>query len=207
MNTFDFDPSGAHEMPRWTAEEFALKKYHLPDGGRWTELAAGEPVAFSPPDDRHGTVVLNLTKALAEFAQREHVGYACFEIGLVLVRNPDTVRCPPISYFTQGDQFAESDRDITTSIPALVVEIASTNDRRRNQSERVQAYLDWGVKAIWVIDTVDQSVHVFEKDRAPHVHPRSQKLLGSGDLCEFQVPVAELFEEPSWWQSGKRNGH
>ena len=198
------DPDAA---PKWTAEEFALKRYNLPDGGRWTELIAGQPVALSPPDDKHGTVVLNLSKKLAEFAQRERVGYACFEVGLVLSRAPDTVRCPPISYFTRGDLFAESDRDITLERPTLVVEIASTNDRRQNMADRVQSYLTWGVPITWVIDTAGRTVHVFVPGEHPWQLSKEENLTGSGDLAAFEIPVAELFQEPSWWQASSRNGH
>lgn len=195
------------EDVKWTAEEFALNRYNLPDGGRWTELIAGQPVALSPPDDKHGTVVLNLTKALAEFAQRERVGYACFEVGLVLSRSPDTVRCPPISYFTRGDLFAESDRDITQEHPTLVVEIASTNDRRSKMAERVQSYLNWGVPFVWVIDTAGKVVHLFGARRPARQVSGEQKLTGSDDLAAFEMPAADLFKEPSWWQAAGRNGH
>ena len=54
-----------------TAEQFVAVRHELADGGRWTELIAGRPVLLSPPTVEHGGAVLNLSKALAEYSQRE----------------------------------------------------------------------------------------------------------------------------------------
>src|SRR5260221_12134109 len=91
-----------------TAQQFVDSRDELPDGGRWTELVAGKPVTLSPPTVEHGTAVLNLGKALAEYVQREQGGYACFELGLVIARHPDTVCFPAACFFTAGPLFAEA---------------------------------------------------------------------------------------------------
>src|SRR5689334_6584422 len=96
-----------------TAEEFAHSKYDLPDGGRWTELVEGQVKAYSAVDDIHGNVVRNLSAALANHAQQTQQGYAGFELGLIVSRGPDTVRCPAISYFVDGERFAELDKIVT----------------------------------------------------------------------------------------------
>src|SRR5579864_2162436 len=113
-----------------TAEQFIEGRDELADGGRWTELVAGQPVILSPPTIEHGNSILNLSKALADYSQKEQGGYACFELGLAIARNPDTVHFPAICFFTTGDLFAEAEKVITEVRPALVVEVASTNDRR-----------------------------------------------------------------------------
>src|SRR5579859_5214535 len=107
-----------------TAEQFIAGRDELADGGRWTELVAGRPVILSPPTIEHGTSILNLSKALAEYSQKERMGYACFELGLAIARNPDTVHFPAICFFTAGDLFAEAEKVITEARPALVVDVA-----------------------------------------------------------------------------------
>jgi Uma2 family endonuclease len=189
-----------------TAHQFAARKYDLPQGGRWTELVAGRVVQYQPPDEKHGNVVLNLSKSLAAYFQQpdpEHAGYAGFELGLYVARNPDTVRTPPICCFRGERRFADADEVFTENRPGVVAEIASTNDRRRGMAERVQEYLAWGVAAVWVIDPHQEQVHVFRRD-----HP--QKTLGAGDalvgypaLPGFSMPVLDLFAEPKWWRERK----
>jgi Uma2 family endonuclease len=184
--------------PLLTAEQFIAGRHELPDGGRWTELLAGRPVTLSPPTIEHGNAILNLSKALAGHSQKHPGGYACFELGLVIARNPDTAHFPAISYFTAGPMFAESDRAVTETRPVLVVEVASTNDRRRGMDQRVARWLDWGVALAWVLDPMSKQVHAVEKGRAGLRLSDHQTLLGGLVLPGFSLAVGELFREPGW---------
>jgi Uma2 family endonuclease len=181
-----------------TAEQFVAERDTLPDGGRWTELVAGKPVILSPPTIEHGTAVLNLSKALAEYSQKEQGGYACFELGLMIARNPDTVHFPAICYFTTGGIFAEADKAVTEARPTLVVEVASANDRRRGLEERVTNWLEWGVKLVWVLDPQGKQVHAVEKGRGGQRFGEHQSLSSESVLSGLQISVRELFKEPGW---------
>lgn len=181
-----------------TAEEFAAGREELPDGGRWTELVAGKPVTLSPPTIEHGTAVLNLSKTLAEYSQKEQGGYSCFELGLVTARNPDTVHFPAICFFTTGALFAEADKVVTEARPSLVVEVASTNDRRRGMELRLANWLEWGVRLVWVLDPQARQVHAIEKGRAAQRVTEHQSLFGGSVLSGFAISVGEIFREPGW---------
>lgn len=182
-----------------TAEQFAEQKYDFPEGGRWTELNRGKVSTLSPPDELHGNVVLNLSKTLAEHAQTAEEGYACFELGLIVARNPDTVRCPAVSYFQEGERFAEMDKLVTETIPVFVVEIASTNDRRRDMADRVTSYLEWGVGQVWLIDTQLREVHICRPEKSRTRLQGFQMLFGAPVLSTFKIRVEDLFAPPPWY--------
>lgn len=182
-----------------TADEFSWKKYDLPEGGRWVELVEGKVVTLEPPNDEHGTAVLNLTKAMSAYVHQTDRGYACFELGLIVARDPDTVRCPAVSFFTDGDRFAEVDNAVTTHVPALVVEITSTPARRANINERIAAYLNWGVSLVWVIDPRHLHVTVHRAGQAPHTIDRAGTLLGDDVLPGFAITAHDIFVIPDWW--------
>jgi Uma2 family endonuclease len=184
-----------------TAEQFAERKHELPDGGRWVELIAGEVTTLDPPDTAHGDAILNFSKAIAGYARQPGAspGYACFELGLVTARRPDTVRCPAVSWFA-GSDFAESDKIITDAPPLLVVEIASTRKRRMQLATRVREYLDRGTAAVWALDPVEQQVHICRRDQPAELLGRDQPLLDDSTLPGFSVAVAGLFAEPTWWR-------
>lgn len=188
----------SNEPQSLTAEQFVAGREELPDGGRWTELVAGRPLTLSPPTIEHGTIVLNLTKALAAYSQSGQAGYACFELGLMIARHPDTVYFPAVSFFTSGPLFAEADKVVTEVRPSMVVEVASTNDRRRGMEQRVSAWLEWGVKLVWVLDPQSKQVHAIEKGKAGQRLAEHQSLLGGSVLGGFKVNVGELFKEPGW---------
>lgn len=187
-----------------TLEEFLDSRFDLPDSGQWAELEAGEVVLLQPPDLEHGNAILNFSKAIATWAATPAASaagnmYACFDLGLILQQQPDSVRFPAVSFFAGGELFAESDKLATESVPRLVTELASSADRRAQMPERVARYLDWGVTAVWVIDPRARSTVLHSVDASARVFQAGDILRADGILPGFEVPVAELFVEPKWW--------
>jgi Uma2 family endonuclease len=189
-----------HELdssPQLTAEAFAELVRDDFDLQR-AELVRGQVEALEAPDLLHGAIVLNLTKALAAYLHQapDEQGYACFEIGLIVAREPDTVRRPAVSFFVGGERFAELDHAVTQTRPALVVEIGSTNDRRRAMRDRVESYLNWGVRTVWVADTLDKAVHCLRAGQPPRIYSRAQSIPGSPVFADLKIAVKSLFEMP-----------
>jgi len=185
-----------------TAEQFAENRFELPDGGRWVELVNGEVVILDSPGVEHGDAVLNLSKMLASHLQdpeADDEGYVCYDLGLVVSRNPDTVHFPTMSYLVGGDRFSQADETMTESPPALVVEIASTNLRRRDMSSRVKAYHALGVELVWVADPIGKNLHVTEPGKPSKKLSSHHTLSGGPVLPGFKVRVGRLFAEPTWW--------
>jgi len=192
-----------------TAEEFVQQRYDLPEGGRWAELEDGSVVELTPPTIAHGNAVLNLSRALGQWIERTREGYACFELGLIVARDPDTVCCPPVSYFLQGSRWEELDREITTTRPALVVEIASTPDRFRALPGKVARYLTFGADMVWVLSPQERTVAVHlpggvvqwsgPADVLEHHPDWVCRSAGRPLLSGFSIPVASIYREPDWW--------
>ncbi len=194
-----------------TAEQFAEQKFELADGGRWAELIAGEPVVLEAPTSEHGMAVMNLSRALAAYIEQTRAGYACFELGLIVQREPDTVLNPAISYFLRGDRWEEMDKIVTESCPSLVIEVASTPDRRRSISDRVAAYRAHGASMIWVVDPQQRRISIHSGEDRVSALCMGDSLVAddawaTGDgatiLAGFSLPLAEVFAEPDWWTGG-----
>ncbi len=180
-----------------TVEQFLDQRGEMPEGGQWAELHAGVPVFLEPPDVDHGTVVLNLSKALATYFHQVDAGYACFDLGLHVARQPDTVYFPAVSLFLTGLRFAESDNAVTETVPALAIEILSTPDRKQGLELRLAQLLHWGVPTVWTIDLKSKTVQIWDR--------KGERLLRSDEIIEtvpalpgFRVPVIELFTVPEW---------
>jgi Uma2 family endonuclease len=185
-----------------TAERFAEIKYDLPENGRWTELVAGRIVSLQPPDDKHGNVVLNLSKAIAATYQAggEASGMACFDVGVLVAREPDSVYSPAMSYFALDLGFAPMDEVYTERVPMLICEVASSNDRRRHMADRVLTYLERGVELVWIVDPIEKCCHVHGKLRSPRKLEEGQTLDGGRIVSDFRITVGSLFEDPKWWK-------
>ncbi len=154
---------------------------------------------------------MNLSRALATHIDQTRAGYACFELGLIVQRNPDTVLSPAISYFLTGDRWAEMDKVVTESCPSLTIEVASTPDRRRSTQERVSAYRSHGASMIWVVDPRQRQISIHSGDHQVDVLSTEDSLVpndawltsdGTAILAGFSMPLAEVFAEPDWWTGG-----
>lgn len=193
MNNSDF----------FTADQLVEQRHELPDGGRWMELVDGKLVDLEPPDDKHGTTVLNLSQALASYFQQsesESQAYACFELGLIVSRSPDTVRFPAACCFIDGERFAEQDKIVTETTPVWVIEIASNNQRRRDTKRRVEEYLSCGVELVWVIDPLEKLVHTFPQNGTGGHFPEHHSLTAESVFAGLQIRIDELFAVPEWWK-------
>jgi Uma2 family endonuclease len=149
--------------PLLTVEQFEER---LAEGDRWIELVTGRLIRLDPPDEVHGDIVRNLSQRLAAYLKSSPDISVCFELGVILAHEPATVRCPAISCFQSSDRFLETEKLVTETKPALVIEVASTNDRREGMSDRVRGYLDAGVAGVWVIDPGTRHVHQFHAQRS-----------------------------------------
>lgn len=187
----------------YTAEQFAAERFELPEGGRWCEVHEGRLVQLTPPSDEHGQAVFNLSRALGVYLQVSSVeqGYASFEQALVLRRRPDTVRCPAIAYFESDDRFSVLDEDVTERRPRLVVELASTNDRRRQMASRVLEYHTVGVEMVWVVDPMEHCVNLIPAGGRVQPFRRGHQLRCETILPGFAMSVDDVFAIPDWWLS------
>ncbi|MFM9963696.1 MAG: Uma2 family endonuclease [Planctomycetaceae bacterium] len=193
-----------------TAESFEDARYDLPDGGQWVELVRGRVDVLSPPEEEHRIAVLNLSKALGEYLTEHREGYPCFDLGLLVKRGPDTVRFPAMSYFLGGELFAETDRSITETRPALIVEVMSSNDRRRTLSDRIFDYTNWGVEVLWIVDPLERAVHTIRPGYSNRRVREDETLTGSLSwrhkatalpiLPDFRIAVSDIFKPPEYWK-------
>ncbi len=185
--------------PLMTAEQFIESRFDLPEAGQWAELEAGKVTLLQPPDLDHGNTILNLSKIFADFIQKTELGYACFDLGVLLETKPDTIRFPAACYFLTGNRFEETDKLYTTRTPELIIELASTADRRAIISQRIEDFLAWGVDTVWAIDPQIQEVAVISRNAPTFTFKQNDILEQQSLLPNFQCSIEKLFAEPSWW--------
>lgn len=187
----------------WTAEDFSVNRFDLPDNGRFSELIDGQPCQFEAPDEDHGRAVMNITREISSHihAQPEAVGYACFDLGLIVRREPDTALFPAVSYFEGGSLFGHSDDVVTDDMPRLVIDIASTYDRRQLAEQRAALLLEAGIETIWIANPTSATVTIHAASETKRELAAADELTGSEALLpDFRVTVEQLFAHPEWWK-------
>jgi Uma2 family endonuclease len=190
------------KQPVMTAAEFSERRYELPESGRWHELHDGLPVLLSAPDDVYGNIVRNLSGMLGMWFRTQPAiscGYACFGLGLHVKQSPDTVYFPAITVFREGRPFSQSDLAIATEVPRVVVDIASSNDRRTDMRLRTTAYVKLGAEVVWIPDPFKKEIQVITRGSHTLALGNWQELDGGKVLPGFKMPVEKVFADPEWW--------
>ncbi|GBD36014.1 hypothetical protein HRbin36_01131 [bacterium HR36] len=160
------------------------------------ELDEGRLIIMPPAGEMHARECAWVVAILMDYARRTGGGVLCNNPGLVLSRNPDTVRAPDVAYCREAVPLQEVSAGLPARLPQLVVEVVSPTDRPNEVVRKVQQYLRAGIAMVWVVDPEDRTVGVYRRGREPQVLGEGEVLSGEEVLPGFSVAVAELFRLP-----------
>jgi len=175
-----------------TAEEF----FQLPqpgDGSR-RELVKGVIVTMSPPGFYHSLVCSRVDQLLGTFVYQHQLGYTgCNDPGVILERDPDTVRGPDVAFWCRERVTNVRQFSYTDVVPDLVVEVLSPNDVFTQVLRKVQEYFQAGVRVVWIVVPEDQGVAIYRPGQNPTLLAVNDTLSGEDVVPGFTCPVAALF--------------
>jgi Uma2 family endonuclease len=78
--------------------------------------------------------------------------------------------------------------------PIFAVEILSPSDKNEDIDEKIDEYLEAGVKLVWIVDPHLETVLVLRPDAPPRLYNVTETLDGEPHLPGFSTPVAMIFE-------------
>jgi len=180
-----------------TAEEF-FDFANLPENrGRHLELEAGEIIEMTKPGKFHGFVCGNIARILGNFAVQRKKGYVCTnDTGVIVDRDPDTVRGPDILFFEDAAAASDIGRKYAETPAVLAIEVLSPNDTHGKIMKRVNEQLAFGTLLVWVVDFDEENVTVYRPGKAPIVVEADQEIGGADALPDLHCKVSEFFAMP-----------
>ena len=183
-----------------TAEGF-YEWVHRPENyDRFFELERGEVIEMPPPGGLHGVVCGNTGGILRDFAFRRRKGFVCTnDTGVILERDPDTVRGIDVTFYDEVRRYEELPRRYIEHLPKLAVEVLSPDDRPGKLMRRVTEFLRQGIELVWVIDPDARNVTVYQPRKAPFVVEENDELTGNAVLPDFRCRAAEFLKMPGEW--------
>ena len=159
------------------------------------ELIRGELSETMPAGHRHGKIVMNLGAELRNFVKpRKRGTLVASDSGVLLERDPDTVREPDIAFFSA--EKIPLDANIpgyAESVPDLVVEIASPSDSRTAVNDKALMWLRYGARLVWVVYPEARAVDVHREGRPVAALGENDALDGLDVLPGFSCPVRDVF--------------
>ncbi len=79
-------------------------------------------------------------------------------------------------------------------VPDLAVEVISPTDQYTDVNNKVRAYLQDGVRLVWVIDGQNRNAVVYAAGAEPRHLEEADVLTGGDVLPEFALPLRDLFQ-------------
>ena len=180
-----------------TAEQFYDWVHRPENADRFFELERGKVVEMPPPAKIHGFVCGNVSRILGIYGFQTGRGYVCTNgTGLIVHRNPDTVRGADVSFYADEQTFDTMDRKYTDKPPLLVAEVRSPSDTDTRIIRRSGAVSPHGVRLVWIINPEERMVAVYQPGEFPRTLDETDELTGNSVLPEFRCRVAEFFAVP-----------
>jgi Uma2 family endonuclease len=177
-----------------TAEEFYDWANRPENRNRPSELERGEIVQMSRPGMRHGFICGNVARILGNFALRRGKGFVCAnDTGVVVERNPDTVRGPDAMFFEGAPRLEEMSERYGEKPPLLAVEVLSPNDTTGKVMRRVREQFRFGTRLVWVLDPDARNVIVYRPGKEDYIVEQGEELTGDDVLADFRCPVGDFF--------------
>lgn len=163
------------------------------DGGRY-ELVEGELKTMSPSGLEHGRIAARIAVHLGAHVRQHRLGEIYIaEAGFLLMRGPDTVRVPDVSYVS-GERVIETS-GFMPGPPDLAVEVISPSDLASEVSFKTSQYLRAGTRAVVVVDPEKRIVYVHRASGADVVTKIAENILEVDDVVAgWKMPLAEIFE-------------
>jgi Uma2 family endonuclease len=169
------------------------------DAGKGYELANGElkEIKMSARSSRVGGLVYWKLQEYCEtqspgWAFPPETGFRCF------AEEPGQVRKPDAAYI-KSDRYSrtefEEDGWIEV-VPDLVVEVVSPNDNAEELQNKIEEWLNAGVKLLWVVYPSTRQILTYRLDGSTTLFRSTDALTAPEVLPGFSCPVADFFRLP-----------
>ncbi len=183
------------EKPTYTASQLLAmedeKRYELVDGELVERHASGES----------SHIAVLLIGLLTPYVTKEKLGYLfgadCgFQSFGATTGDAQRVRRPDASFVATGRiTQAQYTAGYVPVVPDLAVEIVSPSDRAHELDEKLEEYLQAGVKLVWIIHPKTKTVDVHRPDGSDSRLRTGDTLTGEAVIPGFECQVAGLFPE------------
>ena len=160
------------------------------------ELIRGVLGETAAPGREHGEIVMALGAMLVNFVQPRKLGrIAGPDSGVLLARDPDTVREPDIAFFsTERAPPGERVTGYPATPPDLVAEVASARGTRAALHDKARMWLGHGVRLVWVLHPDTRTADVHRAGGPESTLAEGDAFDGEDVLPGFACGLAALFD-------------
>ncbi len=168
----------------------------FPDNALY-EVIDGQYVELPSMGVRESHIANRLARKLGNHAESEELGHVETEVLFKLFPNRDRKRRPDLA-FVSFERWPK-DRPIPDMaawevVPDLTVEVVSPTDLAMDLMDRVEDFLQAGVKWVWVVYRTLGVVHVYDSQTSITIKRVGDDLDGADVLPGFRISLADLLK-------------
>ena len=183
---------------RVTAEQFEqLANYE--QEARLELTALGELIIMSPTGGTAGRKNRRLTQQLGVWTDKDRTGES-FDSSTVFILPNGARRSPDASWvkLERWNQLTTKEQDGFPPIaPDFAIELVSpsdlSNQRYQDLQNKMQEYLDNGVRLGWLIEPKSKTVEVYRQGKSPEILNNPKRLSGENILPGFILDLTNIF--------------
>jgi Uma2 family endonuclease len=171
-----------------TAEQFDA----LPEeeGRKW-ELLDGELIEVPSATPKHNRILMRLASLLNTFAETHRLGVVLPETDLAV--RSDTRLRPAFGFYSNATwRTVDLEQVPVVETPDIAVEIISPSETGTTIHRKVDAYLKWGVREVWLIYPELRTVFVHSPGIVQQLSEGA--FLTSSFIPGWRLQIADLFE-------------
>ena len=159
----------------------------------------GELIVMSPTGGTAGRKNSRLTQQVRNWADLDGIGEV-FDSSTVFALPNGARRSPDVSWIKldRWNQLTQAQQDgFPPIVPDFVIELVSPSDiknqRYEDLQDKMQEYLDNGVRLGWLIEPVTKTVEIYRQEKQVEILNNPQTLSGEDVLPEFVLDLKEIF--------------
>lgn len=174
----------------YTAEDLARLSAR---GGRYA-LIRGELHEMAPAGWDHGGLTDDLAFYAGQHVRTHHLGRTfTAETGFLIERDPDTVLAPDWAFVARERLAEPAPSGYGAVIPDLVLETWSPHDRRSEVADKIERWLQAGVRIVWELHPGSRTVTIHRRGAPSRRLEAEETLTGEEVLPGFSLPLRRLF--------------
>jgi Uma2 family endonuclease len=163
------------------------------------ELSEGVLIVMALASIQHGDFTMGIGYSVKHHADLHDLGVVtAAETGFILHTNPDgkdTVRAPDVGFISKARIPEEGlPEGYFQGAPDLAVEVVSPNDSADEIQQKVNEYLQYGAKAVWVFYPKSKTIAAHTPKGTQTLRP-GDSLEGGDVLPGFKLAVSDLFSK------------
>ncbi len=155
----------------------------------------GEIIIMSPTGGETGSYNAELSADFVNWNRQKKLGKifdssTCFKLPLGSNRSPD------VAYIQKErwDKLTQEEKEkFPTITPDFVLELMSKTDSLKRLQEKMEEYMNNGVKLGWLINPEKKQVEVYRQGQEKEVLDNPQTLSGEDILPEFRLELALIW--------------